>query len=682
MYRFIHSLLLFVAVWLFAGSVASASELDRALQPLIAKHAGQVGVVVKHLNTGESFSHRADEPMPTASLIKFPVMIEAYRQIAAGKLTTATLITLHKEDQVPGSGILTPHFSPGAQIPLRDAIRLMIAFSDNTATNLVLDQIGLKSTAETMRTLGCPNTQIHSKVFRRDTSIAQERSKEFGLGSTTAAEMISLLERLHNGELVSQDACEEMMSHLLACEDKEKLPRFLPSGTKIAHKTGSVTATRCDAGIIFAPDGPIAVCVLTDENKDRRWTSNNAGNRLCADVGRAVFRYFSRNASKSSTPADSQELRLGDGGELVEALQRTLNKRLTPSPELSIDGDFGPVTESAVTAFQKSQSLPTTGVVDEGTWKALGTLETEDAPVPAPEVVNSEQLPRKPSDALQGPPFLTCKAWVVGDYATGNVLWGNDESQPLDIASTTKIMTAYIGLKLAEEQPEILQETVRFSQRADETIGSTARVRAGETLPVSELLYGLLLPSGNDASVALAEHFGDRLEATYAGETSSQDDKTSDTQSDDPHDKFVRHMNRTAAELGMSETQFRNPHGLTEDGHKSSARDLLKLARAALKTPRFQDYVDTRQRGCTVTGPGGYRRNVVWKNTNRLLGIDGYQGVKTGTTSAAGACLVASGKRGDDRLLIVVLGSSSSAARYTDTRNLFRWAWNQRAASE
>ncbi|HUE69546.1 MAG TPA: hypothetical protein VMP01_01550, partial [Pirellulaceae bacterium] len=83
--------------------------------------------------------------------------------------------------------------------------------------------------------------------------------------------------------------------------------------------------------------------------------------------------------------------------------------------------------------------------------------------------------------------------------------------------------------------------------------------------------------------------------------------------------------------------------------------------------------------GTRVMGPGGYQRNVLWKNTNRLLPIDGYDGVKTGTTDAAGACLVARGIRGQDELIVVVLGSASSAARYVDARNLFRWAWRQRA---
>ncbi len=130
--------------------------------------------------------------MPTASLIKFPVMIAAYEAVDKGKLSLDDMIELKKDDQVPGSGILTSHFSPGTKISLRDAIHLMIVYSDNTATNLVLDKLGLPATNECMERLGCPETQINSKVFRRDTSIAPERSKKFGLGSTTARDMVKL----------------------------------------------------------------------------------------------------------------------------------------------------------------------------------------------------------------------------------------------------------------------------------------------------------------------------------------------------------------------------------------------------------------------------------------------------------------------------------------------------------
>jgi beta-lactamase class A len=260
--------------------------------PLVNAHKGKVAVAVLGLNSGESFYLRADDPMPTASLIKFPVMIEAYRQAEAKKVDLDRHVTLKKTDKVQGSGILTYHFSDGATFPLRDAVHLMIVYSDNTATNLVLDEIGIGATAATMESLGYPNTKIHAKVFRRDTSVFPERSKQFGLGSTTAREMVRLCQALHKKELVSAEASEAMLKHMKACEDKDKFPRFLPAGTSIAFKTGSVDEVRTAAGIIECPAEPVALCVLSKDNEDHRYVPDNAGNRLCADVARVVYDHF------------------------------------------------------------------------------------------------------------------------------------------------------------------------------------------------------------------------------------------------------------------------------------------------------------------------------------------------------------------------------------------------------
>ncbi|HEU5118312.1 MAG TPA: D-alanyl-D-alanine carboxypeptidase, partial [Isosphaeraceae bacterium] len=196
------------------------------------------------------------------------------------------------------------------------------------------------------------------------------------------------------------------------------------------------------------------------------------------------------------------------------------------------------------------------------------------------------------------------------------------------------------------------------------TAGSTSGVREGESLPLGELMYGLLLPSGNDASVALGEHVGSRFEPAEGSETDSLS-------------RFIAEMNREAEALGLKETHFANTHGLTAEGHHTSARDLASLAAKCLQDPLFAKVVSTSRRGCTLRGPDKSTRNVVWENTNNLLGIEGYTGVKTGTTSAAGACLVASGERGDTSRIVVILGASSSPGRYVDARNLFRWAWQQ-----
>ncbi|HEY1379500.1 MAG TPA: serine hydrolase [Gemmataceae bacterium] len=298
--------------WLLAGLVVfalhpvclggDAPSLETVLAPLAKAHQGKVAIAVKHLGTGESYALNADEVMPTASLIKFPVMVETYYQFHEGKCRPDDMIVLSKEDKVPGSGILTYHFSPGLALCLKDAVHLMIVYSDNTATNLVLDHIGIPSTNVRMEGLGLPNTKINAKVFKPKTRLSQERGEKYGLGSTTANEMIRLLELLHGDKLVGPAECKEMLGHMKACDDKDKFPRFLPPGTAVAFKTGSVDAAKTAAGIIYVPmpgsdpkakqTQPVAVCVLTNDNADKRWVTDNAGNVLCAKVAKAVYDYY------------------------------------------------------------------------------------------------------------------------------------------------------------------------------------------------------------------------------------------------------------------------------------------------------------------------------------------------------------------------------------------------------
>ncbi len=644
----------------------AAARLAAKLNPLVENHAGQVAVAVKHLTQQVGYRYQADVPFPTASLIKFPLLVATFQAIEAGDIALDDTIELHEGDKVPGSGILTAHFSEGAKLPLRDALRLMIVYSDNTATNLVIEHVGLAKTSALMESLGCPETKLNSKTYSRETSIFPERSTKYGLGSTTADDMVKLLELLQTGKLISANASQQMLALLSACQDRTKIARFLPSDVRVANKTGEVSAARTDAALLQTPSGPIAICVLTAKNEDQRWSEDNPAHVLCGDIGKIVYEHF--NSKQTDQGTDARPL-LGEGsnGRLVEALQRTLNARSNPSPGLTVDGDFGPATLAALLAFQKVRNLTALGEVTPETWEALGPLLTEDDPVPPPAVVNAEMLEQAPPDPVTGPPFVTCKAWVIGDPQAGHVLSGENQQQRLDPASTTKIMTGYLVAKYATEHPEVLDELVTFSQAADETAGSTSGVRAGERVTVRELLYGLLLPSGNDASVAFAEHFGDRLHPNGEGTS---------------YDRFIAAMNQAAEELGMSQTAYRNTHGLTAVGHLTTAADLFTLASAAMKIPLFAKCVGTRQRGATVTGAEGYTRDLFWKNTNRLLRIDGYQGVKTGTTNAAGCCLVSQVERDGRARIVVVLGATSSDARYVDTRNLFRFAWQQAEAGD
>jgi beta-lactamase class A len=278
--------------------------LEARLALLAEAHQGKVAIAVKNLDTGASYYRNADEVMSTASLIKVAVLVDLYQQAQEGKVKLTDRVTLRGADKVPGSGILTDHFSAGAEFSLRDAARLMIAFSDNTATNLVLERIGIKSVNKCMEEWGYPETRINAKVFRGSTtSVDPARTRRYGLGSTTAREMAGLLEQLQTSDRLRPFYKLAVLNHLSKNADKDKFKRFLPDGVVVMHKDGSTNDTRTDAGLIHTPAGIIAICVLTTENKDHSWRADNAGNLLCARVAKEVYDYF---AAQKPTPTQTR----------------------------------------------------------------------------------------------------------------------------------------------------------------------------------------------------------------------------------------------------------------------------------------------------------------------------------------------------------------------------------------
>src|SRR4051794_38299241 len=165
-------------------------------------------------------------------------------------------------------------------------------------------------------------------------------------------------------------------------------------------------------------------------------------------------------------------------------------------------------------------------------------------------------LAKEPADTLDGPPFVSCHGWGIADGKTGELLFGDHADEPMKAASTAKIMCAYVVLELAKSDPEVMNEVVTFSKFAADTKGSTSTIREGEKLPVAELFYGLLLPSGNDAGNALAEHFNDRFKPLAPGDVDHdlQLPKTA-------RSNFVAEMNRTAKRLGLKSATYRIPYG-------------------------------------------------------------------------------------------------------------------------
>lgn len=283
---------LMALVTLFAGRAMAQGAFEAlrpALEARIAEHQGTVALALLDPRTGESLSIRGDEPFPSASLIKVPVLVELFHRVEQGEIRLDDPLTLVEIDKQPGSGILqyldTPH-----QLTVRDAALLMIILSDNTATNILLDKVGIRSVWERMESLGLPRTKVHSKTFLRSTSVAPDSSARYGLGVTTANEFARLLAMIYRGEAVSPEASAQMVEMLKAQVYAEGLPRYISNGT-VAHKTGSLSAARHDCGIVYSPARDYVLCILTNDNADRSWGVDNAAHVLIADLARIVHDY-------------------------------------------------------------------------------------------------------------------------------------------------------------------------------------------------------------------------------------------------------------------------------------------------------------------------------------------------------------------------------------------------------
>jgi D-alanyl-D-alanine carboxypeptidase (penicillin-binding protein 5/6) len=278
----------------------------------------------------------------------------------------------------------------------------------------------------------------------------------------------------------------------------------------------------------------------------------------------------------------------------------------------------------------------------------------------------------KPAEDLAAPPVVTAQSWLIADLDSGRELAAHLPDEPRKAASTTKIMCAYVVLELAHKDPGVLNEWVTVSKLASGTDGSTAELKEGEQVRVRDGLFALMLPSGNDMGNAFAEHFHPRLAAPGDETPASAKTEASATRRN-----FVAEMNRTARRLGMQATTYRIAYG---DGGEATdftttARDLVTLTLAARQNALFREVVACTEHRAKIRLPGGGEREALWKNTNELLQLANYDGVKTGMTTSAGRCLVATGLHAGHGLIVATLGSTSDEARFADSRNLFRWAW-------
>lgn len=279
-------------------------KLD-ALEAAIREFDGVAGLAARNLLTGEEIAINGDARFPTASAIKTAVMLEAYHQAAEGGVSLDTSVTLRDADKVGGSGVLNG-LSDGLVLSVRDLIGLMIAVSDNTATNLVVNRLGTKKIDERLAGYGLHQTKLFRPTFRDGRAdVFPELEKEFGLGMSTPREMAALMALIAEGRAVSREASAAMLETLRRQHDRAMIPRLLPGSVQVGNKSGTDSekiadadgrrgAIRVDAAIVTGDAVRYVIAVFTRRGGDTRGGVDNAGVLLGAKLSRLVYDRFSR----------------------------------------------------------------------------------------------------------------------------------------------------------------------------------------------------------------------------------------------------------------------------------------------------------------------------------------------------------------------------------------------------
>jgi beta-lactamase class A len=285
-----------------AALVARLSEIARA-------HHGKVALYAKQLNTGKTASLDRDAVVQTASVIKLTILFEAMEQVREGKAHWDDKIMLQPGDAVSGSGLLLFLDTPQT-LTLKDILSLMVIMSDNTATNLAMDKIGLDAVNARIAWIALKNTHLYKKIGKPATEPMPEDQPKFGLGKTTPKEMAEVMERIGLCELDQPGhapppsesdlaICGVAMKMLRNQFYRDTIPRYLEkldsteTGSGTASKTGSLNAVRADVAIVAGKTGPMVLSIFTYENADTGWTADNEGELTIAKMAKAIVEAWS-----------------------------------------------------------------------------------------------------------------------------------------------------------------------------------------------------------------------------------------------------------------------------------------------------------------------------------------------------------------------------------------------------
>lgn len=283
-------------------------SLRRGILQIAERLPGSLGAAIRYLPDGPYLEYRAEEVFPSASVIKLPVLVELYAQCAEGRLSLAQRTALRVEDCIEGSGVLR-YLRPGLTPTLGDLAELMIIVSDNTATTMLIRQLGVEAVNTRMRDLGLTSTTLGGRLALGQKALPQgDKGGTVGRSETSPRDMCLLMELLWRGTVVSEEACRRMLA-TLEHQQFMDLARYLPlddlseeAGRKaspvlIASKSGQVDGVRNDVGLITArtPHGEsqYIVCVFTRDVQDGRiWTAENVAARAVGEVSRLAYDYL------------------------------------------------------------------------------------------------------------------------------------------------------------------------------------------------------------------------------------------------------------------------------------------------------------------------------------------------------------------------------------------------------
>ncbi len=260
------------------------SALANEVRAIEAEMGGTLCFHAREIASGREWHYRSEQKCRTASIIKLPILVHVALSAAEGVLQWSEPLTVTDSEKVDGSGVLT-HLSGGLQLSLRDCCVLMTIVSDNTATNMVIERLGVDAINTRMRSLGLALTTLYRKAYSPDT----DASREFGLGMSTPGEMLRLVTGLAERTIGPGSACDEMETILGQQYYRDGIPRLLDPAWSYSGKTGAVDGVRNDVGIVIGPDGRrIAMAIFCQDVSDLRWTADNTGLIAQARVARLL----------------------------------------------------------------------------------------------------------------------------------------------------------------------------------------------------------------------------------------------------------------------------------------------------------------------------------------------------------------------------------------------------------